>query len=1201
MHSFAVVVWLGLFLAVPIASGPVRAAILRVDQYGVDGYPTIGAAIDAAEDGDTIIVPIGTYSGQGNTNLSFAGKAITLRSSDPNSSAIVNQTIIACNQTWGFYFHNNEGPDSVLDGFVIRDAYEAQGAAILCNLASPTVQHCIFKNNNAQEGSAMCLLRSHPTIRDCDFQGGGTATGSAVHCDSSNPLVENCCFTNHAGKAFDNYFGSPTVTGCTFADNSFTAFSNFSGNGVFRDCLFENNVDSTSDVVGGGAIYNFSGDIRTEGCQFINNRSQSPGGAIHEKTIARTVVVDCLFRANVSARQGGAIYSLRTEPTLLNCVFTANIAGDVGGALYMEQCVTPSIRDCLFAGNRANTGGAMGLFQEGVVISHCTLADNATKVKSGNGIDCSASSGVRLLNSIVWNGGNEFSPGGRAGVTASYCNITGGWVGVGNIDADPCFAAPGRWADETTWIDGDYTLAPGSPCIDAGDPAYVPGPDETDVAGKPRINGPAVDMGAHEYERPRIIYVDDDAGLGGDGITWTTAYRFLQDALVDANSDAYPCEIRIAQGLYTPDRSAAEPDGTGDPNATFRLPNRTTLMGGHAGLTAGDPDTRDIQFHQTILSGDLLCNDTPVSDAQDLLADPNRADNAFHVVTAYQVNKTSIVDGLSIVGGNHIRRDIGGPRSSESYAAYDRYESGGGLYTCVADIQIRRCTFSHNVGSGYGGAVHCTHGSPTFTGCLFTCNAAASGIPDIPTVAVGGAIGSHYSGLEVRSCRFEDNYCPGTGGAVYSLKGTIALEDCTFTRNSANGGGAFYNADADAALTWCSFLGNRATDIGGALYNGGILSCSQCLFQDNTAKSGGAVNSRSQSTQFSLCIFRANKATSGGAMHHLSSPRLTACVLDGNQAIQGGALYIGGSNATVSNCTLTGNRALEGAAVFGDSSGGPRSPVSAGTLNSCIIYGNDSPPLAGAAFATAFCNIQGMAGGGPGVIDTDPLFAVAGYWDPNTDAQDPNDDIWVPGDYHLQSHLGRWDPSTQAWVMDPGTSPCIDAGDPRVVIGEEPQPHGYRVNMGAYGNTSQASKSPFGRACIQPGHPDYYEWVAVGQPLCWCYGRQCHGDADGRLEGNAKTGYYYTHFTDLNVLLAAWDIRESPQGPGLVGRTSPQGVPYVCADFARNIEGTSKNGFYRVHFSDLYMLVRNWNVNEPPSGPGIPPDCGGALEPDPLP
>ena len=80
---------------------------------------------------------------------------------------------------------------------------------------------------------------------------------------------------------------------------------------------------------------------------------------------------------------------------------------------------------------------------------------------------------------------------------------------------------------------------------------------------------------------------------------------------------------------------------------------------------------------------------------------------------------------------------------------------------------------------------------------------------------------------------------------------------------------------------------------------------------------------------------------------------------------------------------------------------------------------------------------------GIGNIHEDPLFADPGG-----------------GDFHLKSEYGRWDPELGKWVYDSVTSPCIDAGDPGDDYSNEPEPNGGRINMGAYGNTPEASRSP---------------------------------------------------------------------------------------------------------------------------------------------
>jgi hypothetical protein len=127
-----------------------------------------------------------------------------------------------------------------------------------------------------------------------------------------------------------------------------------------------------------------------------------------------------------------------------------------------------------------------------------------------------------------------------------------------------------------------------------------------------------------------------------------------------------------------------------------------------------------------------------------------------------------------------------------------------------------------------------------------------------------------------------------------------------------------------------------------------------------------------------------------------------------------------------------------------------------------------------------------------------------------------------------------------------------------------------------------------GEDVFPASHPDYAQWVAVGKPQCWAYPRQCHGDTDGRAEGDSKTGYHYVGTLDLNVLQAAWMVLEQPQGPGIASIQNG-----ICADFAHDVGGDAKTGWYRVGTTDLNRLTTNWLVKDP----NVPGDCGGTLEP----
>ena len=112
----------------------------------------------------------------------------------------------------------------------------------------------------------------------------------------------------------------------------------------------------------------------------------------------------------------------------------------------------------------------------------------------------------------------------------------------------------------------------------------------------------------------RIIYVDDDAAGANDGSSWADAYVHLQDALVAILVFSEPVEIHVGQGTYRPDLGAGLTPG--DRTVSFQLASRAVLRGGYAGLGTPDPNERNTTLYASILSGDLLGDDSGFTDAQ---------------------------------------------------------------------------------------------------------------------------------------------------------------------------------------------------------------------------------------------------------------------------------------------------------------------------------------------------------------------------------------------------------------------------------------------------------------------------------------------------------------------------------------------------------------------------------------------------------
>ena len=284
------------------------------------------------------------------------------------------------------------------------------------------------------------------------------------------------------------------------------------------------------------------------------------------------------------------------------------------------------------------------------------------------------------------------------------------------------------------------------------------------------------------------------------------------------------------------------------------------------------------------------------------------------------------------------------------------------------------------------------------------------------------------------NCIFKENqaYC---GGSIYTFNANPKLINCEFNNNSAAAaGGALYSyvdfIECNSILEDCLFQGNTTTYNGGAIYNSGMVNAlfTNCIFTENTSSGGGGAirNTYSANTTFTNCIFSKNQAQTYGG-----------CIRGSND-----------SKITITNCTFSANSASSGSslACTADDQNG-QVPSTVQIINSIIRdSGNEIWKDDESKITVTYSNVPNSQGTGPwsgqGNINADPCFA----------GEDN-------GNLHLKSQAGRYDPLTESWVIDELTSPCIDAGDTNSLIGDEPLPNGDIINMGAYGGTTEASKS----------------------------------------------------------------------------------------------------------------------------------------------
>lgn len=236
-------------------------------------------------------------------------------------------------------------------------------------------------------------------------------------------------------------------------------------------------------------MYNKSGSPTIINCTFRGNRARRWGGGLcNENGSPR--LIRCTFDHN-GAQYGGAICNLKGSPTLIFCVFNGNTA-NYGGGMYNYESSHPQIINCVFTGNSAKWGA--GIYNNNncrPTVTNCTFARNSAD-SNGGGIRNVHSSSPVLTNCILWGDApDEIADYIMSSSIVRHSHVQGGtneaWFGKGCIDGDPLFVGG-----------DDLRLAPGSPCIDAGDNTAVPSEITTGLDNKPRVVNGIVDMGAFE-------------------------------------------------------------------------------------------------------------------------------------------------------------------------------------------------------------------------------------------------------------------------------------------------------------------------------------------------------------------------------------------------------------------------------------------------------------------------------------------------------------------------------------------------------------------------------------------------------------------------------------------------------------------------------------------------------------------------------
>jgi hypothetical protein len=939
-------------------------------------------------------------------------------------------------------------PATLIDGFTITagnaNSFELEGAnaggGMYNAISSPTVRNIVFIANSAGTGGGMAnvgtgfiyVTGSYPIIDHVMFLGNSAGSGGGMaNAYGGSPTLVDVVFSgNYAntGGGMDNYWqSSPTLINVTFSGNQATnwggAMSNSANSrpGVSNAIFWDNN-----GMLGGpvGQIYNTSSNAYASVSDSLLQAALNPGVEV------------------------GGIRNRIADPLFVDADGADNITGTLDDNLRL-QSESPAVD----AGNNSS----LPAWTTTDLAGSPRFADHRNRPDSGSG-----------AAPIVDIGAYEYQP--PPPPTAAPSNLTA--VALSRV------AINLSWADNSADEQGfkiEHQLGGGEWTelvrLPVGRTSYtdIPLPCGTAYTYRVRAYNPGGDTAPSNVVQvatkpciPQIMYVDQRASGANDGSSWANAYTNLQSAL--AITTIRDDQIWVAAGTY-------QPTSTGDRSATFRLISGVAIYGGFGGGET-NRDQRNPGMHTTILSGDLR-GDDPLGLPTYASVETTMADNSYHVVTSSGVDASTLLDGLTISGGN----------------AYDAPGTprGGGMLNQGGSPLIRDVSFQSNAGS-YGAGIANLGGTPTFNRVVFSQNRAANGggmynqdsSPQLDDVTFrenltysgeGAGMDNQTSHPTLRNVTFILNDAYVGAGGMNNRNSNPILEDVTFDGNLGDVGG-MYNASSNPTLRHVMFKNNHARHTlgGGGMHN--ELSApllTEVIFANNQSEQGGGgmYNTQSNPTLVNV-MFTGNQAIrdgccrggGGGMLNLISSPTLINVTFDGNSASgitypYGGAIanYLE-SNPVLINATFSRNSAQIGGAIYNADTSRP-------TIRNSILWGDtaaESPEIFDGAAATTDTRFSIVQGGwaGQGNLAADPRFAdvdgadnITGTLDddlrlgPTSPALDAGDSAAIPADSADIDGDGN---TTERLPLDLGRNPrFVDASSADKGAGPPPI-----VDMGAY-------------------------------------------------------------------------------------------------------------------------------------------------------
>lgn len=678
-------------------------------------------------------------------------------------------------------------------------------------------------------------------------------------------------------------------------------YANYGGNcSVFSGRLTRSDITAGSLIVSGpdrpaGGV-NLTGDGIVEFCNVYNNQGGYGAGVYIGSSGAEAVVRQCRLFGNYGSNNGGA------GATLLNglmdsCVVVSNTSSGPGGGVYLNGSGAV-LRNAVVAFNRCNgtteTGGGGVLIRSGTVQHTSIYGNTSASSTPSHGLH---QQGGSVINSIIFGNGAGSGQINKTGGTLSYSCLPGSGYGVSNVVADPGFTAP---------YQSDFTLLPGSPCLDSGSPDI--GVD-MDIVGTTRPQGNGPDMGCYEmnFSGDFVCSFSADETSGFDSLTTTLRASVIGGVQPYAN---YKWEFNDGTFVEGSDLttithsfgygSASVTLTVTDANSATATRMRYDVVKVASSVTYAAPGGGNIWPYETWERAANMLQDAVDS----VYYDATTVGTVYVADGTYKAREAGELYVLSIPGAVRV---LGTNSACKAVIDGERLHRGATISndrTLVANLTFRNCyttiyTIGHSVGVWlYAGVV---------SNCVITsCNGiSAGGLTQFGGVFTDSVISNNICSTHTGPDRI--------GGGAYLFGGTLQRTLIAGNRNG-RGGAVVLNGD-NARMRDCTVRDNWSVLGGNVRIQKGIVE--RCLIAENgqgttsTTEAGAETSGAGAYVTGTSSLFRNNvvignavtnsTSTGAGGVYVLSGGQVVNCTVVNNDHYSGGPHDIANDGGVVAN------------------------------------------------------------------------------------------------------------------------------------------------------------------------------------------------------------------------------------------------------------------------------------------------------------